>query len=474
MSSSVLVIGGGPAGLTGALRLSTHGYAVRLLEQRSELGGRLISSGTGPGDCRTRQGSFPHGPAAYTEHFPTVLLGCHTATLAVLESLGTRHLVEFPQQLRFEFLLPGPRRVRLGRPWVPGPFGAILSAATFRGLPLRDRWRVLNVLERTWEGDPALSLDLESRSGEDWLKDIGQSDTGRAQFWAPLARFLTGDDVAVISASALINMVRRCFLSARQHSALAIPTRGIASLLLEPIHDRIARSGAVIRLETRATQIRFDTNRVIGVVLQDGTVSSADWYLVALPHRQLVALLPDRALTHFSYFQQLTQLTDSSALTLHVRIDCSVPSPQLLLLAHRTYHWIVCRPNQKSEQKGCIISLVAVGRPELLERPDQELLDIALSEVAYAFPGLTTAKVLGSRIIRQPHAYLSMRPGTSLLRPLQQSPYPNLLLAGDWTDTGLPASLEGAVLSGIRCAEAIITTEATENLSRVGRRHARG
>ena len=106
----------------------------------------------------------------------------------------------------------------------------------------------------------------------------------------------------------------------------------------------------------------------------------------------------------------------------------------------------------------------------MLERPDQELLDIALSEVAYAFPGLTTAKVLGSRIIRQPHAYLSMRPGTSLLRPLQQSPYPNLLLAGDWTDTGLPASLEGAVLSGIRCAEAIITTGATENLSRVGRR----
>ncbi|MFQ5930920.1 MAG: FAD-dependent oxidoreductase, partial [Nitrospiraceae bacterium] len=365
MSSSVVVIGGGPAGLTAALHLSTQGYAVTLLEQRSELGGRLISSGVDPDNRRTRRGSFPHEPAAYTEPFPPVLLGCHTATLALLKSLGTRRLVQFPQQLRFEFLLPGARRLRLGHPWVPGPFHAILSAATFRGLSFRDRWQVLIVLERTWEGDPALSLDLESRSAEDWLKDIGQSDTGRAQFWAPLARFLTGDDVAVISAAALINIVRRCFLSARHHSALAIPTRGISSLLLEPIRDRIIQSGAVIWLETKATQLRFDTNRVIGVVLQDGTTSSADWYLVALPHRQLVALLPERALTHFSYFQQLTQLTDSSALTVHVQLDSSVPSPQLLLLARRTYHWIVCRPNPESQQKGCMISLVAVGRPEL-------------------------------------------------------------------------------------------------------------
>ena len=435
MKRNVLVIGGGPAGLTAALRLSAGGYAVTLLEQGSELGGRLIR--------------------ADTDALPSILLGCHTATLSVLETLGTAGHVRFSSRPNFEFLLDGDRTVRLRRPWTPAPFHTLLSLVTFRGLSFRDRWRALTLLERTWEGDPALPPDLELRTADEWLAESGQSEAARARVWNPLARFLLGDDLTVVSAAFLITMLVRCFLSARRNSGVAIPTHGMRRLLLEPARTQLNRAGATIRLETPVNQIRFDAQRVTGVQLRMGGALVADWYVAALPHGSLSRLLPEGTLTHYSYFQQLTTLTDSPALTVHLWLDHPPPAPRLLLQAGRTYHWMVSRADAETEGRRTLVSLVATGRSDLLDRPDQQLLESALSEVGHAFRTLATARTVDYRIVREPNAFLSMKPGTSTLRPLQQSPFPNLFLAGDWTDTGLPATLESAILSGHLCARAI-------------------
>ena len=444
MKRTLLIIGGGPAGITAALRLSARGYAVTLLEQRRELGGRLIS---------------PHEPVESTDAIPLVVLGCHKATLSLLETLGTARQVRFSNRLRFEFLLPGGRLVPLRRPWLPGPFHAMLGLATFPGLPFRDRWRVLTFLERTWEGDPELPPDLESRTANDWLTELGQSKEARSHLWSPLARFLLGDDLTVVSAAALTRILTRCFLSARKHAGLAIPTGGIRSLLLTPASERLAQSGATIRLETFASQIRFDAHRVTGIQLPSGSTLVADWYVAALPHRRLCSLLPESALTNYSYFEQLTRLTDSPAVTVHLWMERALLATRLVLLAGRMYHWMVGRACGESGRQGTLVSLVATGLSGLHDRPDQDLLKSALDEIRDCFPTAAGAKVLDSRIVREPQAFLSLRPGTASLRPLSQSPFPNLFLAGDWTDTGLPATLESAILSGDRCAEAIAATD---------------
>lgn len=431
MRPSVLIIGGGPAGLTTALRLSARGYAVTLLEQGGELGGRLIRSGA--------------------DAIPPVFLGCHRASLSLLKTLGTARHVRFSKGINLEFLLRGDRTDRLHRPWVPAPFHALLSLATFRGLPFQDRWRALMLLERTWEGDPALPPDLESRTADEWLADRGQSEAARALVWSPLARFLLGDELTVVSAAMLITMLARCFLSARRNSGIAIPAHGMRHLLLEPARAQLLRSGATIRLGTAVNQIRFDAQRVSGVDLQTGGTLAAESYVAALPHQNLYRLLPEGALARYSYFQQLTGLTDSPALTVHLWLDRPLPGPRLLLLPGKTYHWMVSRPDDGPT----LVSLVATGNMDVLDRPDRELLEVALHEVRAAFPALSAARTQEYRIVREPHAFLSVKPGTTALRPLQQSPFLNLCLAGDWTDTGLPATLESAILSGERCADAI-------------------
>lgn len=439
---TVLIIGGGPAGMTAALRLCERGYAVTLLEQRSDVGGRLISP------------DAPRIDRIPPDAIPPVIVGYQQALLSLLEHLGTAHHLRSSSRHSFEWVLPGGRVVRLARPWGPGRFSTVLGIALFRGLAAADRRRLLSWLERTWEQDPPLPADLESRTADDWLIAIGQSDPARDHIWKPLARFLIGDDITVISAAVLVDVLTRCFLSSRQRAYLTLPSRGFDDLLVSPARAALERAGAMIRLNETVEQFRSDARRITGIQLQAGGVLTADWYVSALPHWRLTPLLPERALTHFSYFQQIAKLTDSCALTVHLCSDAPVTAPRLHLLVNRHFHWLVGRTDAQEGHRQTILSLVATGRPDLLARPDQELLELALAEIGAVWPSVPVSAT-DYRIIREPRAFLTAAPGTAPLRPLAQSPFPNLFLAGDWTDTGLPATVESAVLSGELCARAI-------------------
>jgi uncharacterized protein with NAD-binding domain and iron-sulfur cluster len=125
-----------------------------------------------------------------------------------------------------------------------------------------------------------------------------------------------------------------------------------------------------------------------------------------------------------------------------------------VLLARRIFHWLVSRPGR--HRSGTVVSVVATGLPDLLKQTDQELLSLSLDQLAYAYPGPDAIKILDWRVVREPRAFLTMRPGTRVHRPLPQSPFDNLYIGGDWTDTGLPANLESAIVSGTRCAEMIV------------------
>lgn len=438
MARTVLIVGGGPAGLVAALRLSAHGYPVTLIEQGRHLGGRLVAGASDDS----------------WDAIPLVFMGHQTATLGLLKELGTGARAVLSNNLRLEFQLPGGRLACLMQPWLPAPFHTVAGIMLFSGLPWGDRWRLLDVIERSWEGDPPLPSDLDERTAEDWLAGRKQSERARAEVWAPLARFLLGDDLVTVSAASLLGALTRCFLGARRHGRLAVPPESVRTLLIEPLAVKLARDGAMLRLNTAAALIEIAGERVTGIRLRDGATLTADRYIVALPHHQLTAILPERVLTHYSYFQQLTQLSDSPALTVHLTLDAALQAPRVVLFARRTFHWLVSRPGHP--RGGTLISFVTTGKEELFHRTDEELISLALDELAYAYPGSSGIKLLESRVLRNRRAFLTMSPGTRVHRPLPQGPLQNLLLAGDWTDTGLPATLESAIVSGNRCADLIL------------------
>lgn len=438
MPGTVLIVGGGPAGLAAALGLSAGGHGVTLIEQGAHLGGRLSSGGA----------------AGLSDSLPPVFMGHHKATLALLRELGKADAAALSGSLRLEFQFTGGRLACLMQPWLPAPFHAILGLMLFRGLPLADRWRLLDVMERTWEGDPDLPANLDQRTAEDWLTDRKQSERARGEIWTPLARFLVGDDLSAVSAAALIGALTSCFLTARSYGQLVVLADSMQTILVKPLAARLVEAGTTIRLGTAASMVQIERDRVTGVRLTDGSTLTADHYILALPHKQLTAILPERILTHYAYFQQLTRLSDSPAVTVHLLVDAALQAPRVVLLARRSFHWMASKPAERPS--GTLVSIVATGKPDLLERSDEDLTRLAFEELVYAYPGRDAITLLESRVVRAPRAFLTMSPGTKIHRPLPQSPFENLLVAGDWTDTGLPATLESAIVSGRRCAELLL------------------
>jgi uncharacterized protein with NAD-binding domain and iron-sulfur cluster len=431
----VVVIGGGPAGLTVALRLSANGYTVTLLERRAEVGGRLLTDSQ--------------------ETIPPVIWGWHSATRSLLQTLGAHDRLHSSSTLRI--LLPDGRGRRVYRPWLPGLVRVFTTVASFTGLPLADRWRLLNRLEKRWEHaedtDSDVATLLDGRTAAAWLTDMGQSEAAIRQAWDPISRFLVGEQTDVISAAAFTSALWQC-VSSRSHGRIALLHRSIRLSLLDPLLERLRRADVAIQPETSAEQIRCDAQRVTAIQLANGQTLSADWFVSAVPFRQLAPLLPERAVTRFSYFQQLGQLCDAPTLVLHLWVPQGSLLPRVILLSERPFHWMVIRPDPAGSHTQ--VTCVVTGRSPVLELDDARLRDLACAEVVRAVPQLSGVTPSRFTIVRDSGAMLLVQPGTAALRPLQQSPFLNFMVAGDWTDTGIPPSLESAIRSGERCADAIM------------------
>ena len=431
MNDTALVIGGGIAGLTAALGLSSHGFRVTVIEQDLRLGGRLAVAP------------------------PSLLLGCHTATWSLLEQLDMAAALRRGKHAPIDFLQASGSRAQYPAFPLPSPLNTLVGTTLFQGLSMRDRWHLLTFLERTWERDPPMPQDLELRTASDWLASIDQSDAARTHVWNLLSRFLVGNDLHDVSAALFMRTLRRSFFTGARSSRFMIPEPQFSEHVLDAMHKRMRHLDVAIRLNTRASGIQVRLERMTGVRLDNGDTLTADWYLSAVPVSDFRRLLPEQVVTHYSYFQQLNKLHDTRLLIVMLRLAHPSSQSHLTLLSHRSFHWIVSQPDVESPHPSTLVWLVATGETALFLASDSEVFLAAKSDMAIAYPPLEHASMLDHRITRISNAFMWMKPGAQHYRPLPRSPLGNLFVAGDWTDTGWPANLESAVLSGQRCAEAI-------------------
>ena len=433
-AQSVVILGGGPAGLTAAYCLTRQGYRVTIIDRRPLLGGTRTSEDL----CDTPE--------------PFTILGCHRATQALLHSLHPEPQQPAANEIPLEFHLPDNSLVHYPRTSFPAPLHAWVNLLKFAGIPWKERWRLASWVEQLWEGDEQLPADLEQRTADEWLGSIGQSARTRRAVWNPLARWLTGNDLSTISADALVTSMGPFFLKTRSDSRISVVQDSLQTCFVQPITDTLTQVGATILRNTEATQLRYEQDHISGVLLLDGSLLQADWYVAALPPQQLTPLLPERWMTRYAYFQQLPELLSVDSTILHVHAEQSCATPRLVLLNDTSFHSVLAtaaRPDRTC------FSLITTDSQFSQTRPDSNL-DIAIPDLLRSLglllPGSRIASIRRRTV---PGAILSLRPGTQLHRPIQRSPIANLLLAGSWTDTGWPPNLESAIVSGNRCADAI-------------------
>jgi uncharacterized protein with NAD-binding domain and iron-sulfur cluster len=392
---------------------------------------------------------------AIGEHFrregdpPLSILGCHHATWSLLRSVGILFDAPTFAEATLEFLLPDGRLARYPTTRLPIPLHQLLAIGRFAGLSWGERWKLLSWLEQIWEGSIPLATDLEHRTAQDWIESLGQSQTVVRTIWNPLACWLTGNDLRGLSADAFVASLKPFFLSQAADNRIGVPRQSWHGAFVQPISGSLTKHGAALRLGAEAVQFRYEQDRITGLRTRDGTILQADWYVAAVPHYQLTPLLPERWLTRYAYFQQIAELTTLPCTVIQVRTPHRMAAPRHILMGHGSFPWIACKPSELDQS---LVAVLSLPHDQSAIDTEQQVPNL-LRSLGFLRPD---SRLTGFRQQEIPHAVLALSPGTKVRRPIQQSPIPNLFLAGAWTDTGWPVNLESAIVSGERCAEIII------------------
>jgi uncharacterized protein with NAD-binding domain and iron-sulfur cluster len=270
-----------------------------------------------------------------------------------------------------------------------------------------------------------------------------------------------GETVDHASLAAAKMVFRNAFLSSREASDLLLPRLTLRAIFHDRVGRWLAERGVVIHLESPIRQIEGDRRRAHAVVLADGMRREFDRVVVAVPWRNVQALFAEESLAAMPALARVEQIEPAAITAVHLWFDRPITMLRHAVLVGRLSQWVFthsCHAGetpapQPAPQQSCQVVISASHR--LPARSHDELLAEVCGDLEAVWPEARRAKLIHSRVIVQPAAVFSVQPGVDRFRPPQQTPMANLALAGDWTATGWPATMEGAILSGYRAVKAI-------------------
>ncbi len=432
-SDKVLVIGGGWAGLAAAVELTQHGIPVTLLEAARQLGGRA------------RCIAFDDQRIDNGQH---LMVGAYQAMLRLMSTVGVDVETAFlrrPLDLHMRGLQQPELRLRARK--LPAPLHLALAVATARGLPARERLQLLRFSHRLQRDKIVVDNDITALA---LLMGERQGARATRALWEPLCLAALNTPLAEASAKLFLNVLRRTFTGRANHSDLLIPKDDLGVLLPEPALDFIEHGGGTVLLNHRVEHLLIDAEGCQGVTWRGGELKAKRVILAVHPVmcRRLLAAQPALA----GIATELARLRHVPITTIYLRYREDVALDHHMQgLLDGLGQWIFDR--RIAGHPG-LIAVVISGRGAHLRLDNATLSHHIGAELARLRPDWPAP--LASRVIREKRATFAATVDVDLHRPGTTTPIPGLWLAGDFTATGLPATLEGAVLSGQRAAVAIL------------------
>jgi hydroxysqualene dehydroxylase len=449
MSKDVIIIGGGFAGLAAGVALAEGGCRVRLLEQKPYLGGRARSF------RETTTGSV-------VDNGQHLLMGCYHQTLKFLEAIGARDAISFEPRLHVQFLDPGGRVTELRCPSLPSPWhllaGVFLSNSFSFGEKI-DFLRMGRAL-RTAESSSEAASAAGRLTVDEWLGRLGQSERLRRRFWDLLCIAAMNEDPQIASAALFERVLRRALFTSPLDSRLGVPRKGLSECYTDAAATAIRNRGGQVELRRDVRGFVISEGACKGVRLADAAVMEADAVVSAVPWYAFPALLPAEVMNSDPFFSRLTGLAPAPIISIYLWFDRPVTTLAFAGLRGTTIQWLFNKGRLMGTGES-YVSLVLSGAHQHIGRSKEDLRDKALQELASLLPEVRDAKLVHSLVIKERFATFSPGVNVAALRPAAQTPIRGLFLAGDWTDTGLPATIEGAVQSGYTAARKILERDGT-------------
>jgi len=446
----VIVIGGGLAGLSAAVALAESGYRITLLEKRPFLGGRATSY------------VLPTGE--HVDNCQHVTLGCCTNLDDFYRRAGASGKIRFYDRL--EFSSPDGHRGTMYRSPLPAPFHLTPSFAKFPLLSWADKRGIARLLMSITRsgGRPGDLASPESARPNmlDWLRRHKQTETAIQRFWGAVLISALDETLDRTDAQYGVDVFWKAFLANRAGYRLGIPTVPLADLY-DGCRAALIQQGGEVRFRAAVRTLGITGNVIDGVAFESGEVLRADHYIAAVPQEPLLELLPADITARQPAFANLRNLRNSPITGVHLWFDRPVMTEAFLTLLDTTTQWIFNKTllygGADAPNSGQYLQLVISASYDLVQKSRQEIVDICLREVKRALPAARNAQLEKSTVIKETAATFSPAPGCDQWRPPATSPFRGLFLAGDWTATGWPATMEGAVRSGYLAAEAITNAD---------------
>jgi len=431
----VVVVGGGLAGIAAALECADAGASVTLLEARPRLGGATFSV--------ERDG-------LWLDNGQHVFLRCCTAYLGLVRRLGAEDDVVLQPRLAIPVLAPGGTTAWLRRTGLPPPLHLAGSLLRYRHLSLRDRVRLgpaVLALRRLPLGDPA----LDDQTFGEWLAAHGQSAGSVEALWD----LITLPTVNLHARDASLALATKVFQTGLLEQADAADV-GYARVPLQRLHGDAAEralgvAGVAVHAKSRIAALAAAGSGV--AVSWSGGTLEADAVILAVPPEDAIELLPPGALPSGV---EAARLGTSPIVNLHVVYDRKVTDLPFAAGVRSPVQWVFDRTSSSGLAEGQCLAVSLSGAEQYVSRSVEELRAEFVPALAALFPRAGDAEVVSFFVTREPRATFRGVPGTGRHRPPPETRVPGLYLAGAWTDTGWPATMEGAVRSGLAAARAAL------------------
>lgn len=443
---SVAVIGAGAAGLAAAQALADSGYKVRLIERRPYVGGRASS--------------YEHpGIGEVIDNCQHLLFGCCTNLIDLYRRIGATDKLRWFDDITM--IEPGGRRSVLSPSPLPAPFHASPGFLKAHAFSLADKIAIARGLNAFIAGIPE---DTEENFAH-WLARHKQTPGAIKRFWEPVLFAALNEELDQTSVHYAAKVCRELFLRSPEAGRMAIPSVPLSDLYGHALATLKAR-GAELNLRTSVTRVTRNEDLQQWSIETETERFSAEAVIFAVPFEAMAKLLltlPE-APGKEALGAQVSQFTHAPIAAIHLWFDREITDLEHASMLDTTIQWLFNKSKlqpQRHTQEGHYIEVVISVLRSVIPMQRQELIDLGLRELALFFPAVREAKLLKGAVTKEVRATFSIRPQLDNIRPTPQSPWPNIFLAGDWTASGWPATMEGAARSGYLAAEAL--TESTGN-----------
>jgi squalene-associated FAD-dependent desaturase len=439
MKSRVCVIGGGLAGIAAASALQSCGYQVVLLEARARLGGRAASF-------------QDRDSGEWIDLCQHVSMGCCTNLSWLCQQAGIEDC--FARSRSIHFVDTHGRVCSLSaNRFLPAPLHLLPALLRMRFLTLGDRISIGRAIVRLLRMSAKEAIAHTDMSA--WLIASRQSPVAIRQFWEPVLVSALGDSLNRVSVSAARKVFADGFCSSPEAYELQIPSVPLSVVYGERLFNWLRGAGVAVELGEAVKTVTQLPSGQLAVTSAQGATREFSAVVLAVPWWQVASLFEATLVAKLPSLAGLSRLAPSPITGIHLWFDRPITDLPHAVLLNRLSQWLFSRPGASGENSEYYYQVVISGSHDLATREKQIIIDEVVSDLQSAFPRAQQARLVRSKSVTEPHAVFTPNRESESLRPAQKTNVPSIFLAGDWTVTGWPATMEGAVRSGFLAAEEV-------------------